>query len=516
MDQENQSKNGETAPASLLDNRCRELGHLLLADRAVFYVQILHQMLVFRRQHELEPLHEDLFESIRAPQETASAEPYPSEVFLQDIRQLQLWSLITCRIEKERLRGYRDTRRRKFRYRLEDEATAFLLWLEDRRRDDLQPDEADTRDILEELSGTLRETARLMNRPGGESAIDLDAARAIMYRLARMSALTYDASLSLGEFNVRLLGFVISRYDIVTARALINELDHFLKRFLGRIHALRQEIGPEIAKLRHSRYRARWQACVTQMETERRATPHLLRARQHQDFDGELDALGRFYAEGGTLEQLCTRVSASSLLVWRKLYAHLRELERRSHRLEDLQARVREMARYPSEDAHASVFIHALLAPARMIGDMHYWSEVEKADPPQPRWAKHRTHTQASDYLGAKESADGRPVRSLEDERLRRLRDWMQRARLAPETDTPVRTSTGVFAEQADFANLIDLARHGLLGQGARLHKLGYTLTPTPTPVEVQTAEQGLAFHELLVGKAVLAQMHGKDGQTNP
>lgn len=130
MNQEKQTQNEESVQTGLLDNRCRQLGHLLLADRAVFYVQILHRMLEFRRQHELEPLHDDLSNAVRAPLENAASEPYTTDTFSQDIRQLQLWNLITCRIEKERLRGYRDTRRRKFRYRLADEATAFLLWLE--------------------------------------------------------------------------------------------------------------------------------------------------------------------------------------------------------------------------------------------------------------------------------------------------------------------------------------------------------------------------------------------------
>lgn len=507
MDQAHQTQDGTPADG-LLDHRCRQLGHLLLADRAVYYVQILHQMLVSRRQHELEPLHEDLFEAVRPQQEAATAAPYPSELFLQDLRQLQDWDLLTCRIEKERLRGYRDTRRRKFRYRLADEATAFLLWLEERRRDDLQPDEPDTRDVLEELTATLRETARLMNRPAaGEGGVNLEEAHAIMYRLSRMNALTYDASRSLGEFNIRLLGFVIGRYDIGAARALINELDHFLKRFISRIHALRHEIVPEIAKLRLSRHSARWQACVAQMESERRATPHLLRTRLHQEPEQELDALARFYAEHGTLEQLCLRVNASAMLVWRKLYAHLRELERRSHRLEDLQARVREIATRPPEDTGAAAFIQSLIAPARMIGDMHFWNEIEKADPPEPRWEKYRTRAQATDYLGAKLPGDGQPVRSLEETRLMRLLTWMQGAGLAPETAAPVRASAGTFAGQEDFARLMELARHGLLGHGSRLLKIGYALTPESTLVEVHAAEQALAFHELLVRAA-----HGKDG----
>ena len=510
MDQARTSLGEETAQPGLLDQRCRQLGHLLLADRAVFYVQILHRMLEFRRQHELEPLHDDLFDALRAGTGPAAAGPYTTDAFGQDIRQLQMWNLITCRIEKERLRGYRDTRRRKFRYRLADEATAFLLWLEERLRDDLQPDEPDTRDVLEELVGTLRETARLMNRPGGEAALDLDGARAILYRLSRMSALTYDASRSLGEFNVRLLGFAIGRYDIASARTLINELDHFLKRFLSRIHALRGEIVPEISRMRHTRYHARWQACVALMESERRATPHLVRAREHQNPDAELDALSRFYAADGTLEQLCARVNASALQVWHKLYTHLRELERRSHRLEDLQTRVREMAAHGAGDTRAAAFIQALIAPARMIGDMHLWNETENADPPEPRWEKHRTRTQASDYLGTKRPADGQPVRSLDEARLLRLHDWMQEAGLVPESEAPVKASTGTFAEQEDFAKLIELARHGLLGQGVRLRKLGYALTPDSRQVKVQAAEQSLAFHELLIQVAARAQAGGR------
>lgn len=502
------------ASVDLLDNRCRQLGHLLLADRAVFYVQILHHMLLFRRQHELEPLHEDLFEAVCPSWAAVDMEAYTPDIFAQDIRQLQLWELITCRIERERLRGYRDVRRRKFRYRLADESAAFLLWLEDRRRDDLQPDEPDTRDVLEELVSTLRETARLVNRPG--SATDLDAARAVMYRLSRMSALTYDTSRSLGELNVRLLGFVLSRYDIEAARTIVNELDHFLKRFLSRIHALRQEIVPAITKLRQPRYHARWQAFVTQMEAERRATSHLLRAASQQKPDSELETLSRFYAEDGTLEKLCRRVNASALQVWRKLYAHLRELERRSHRLEDLQMRVSEMAQQSPDDTRAAVFIQALLAPAHMIGDMHFWSETEKADPPEPRWEKHRVRVQASDYLETKKAADGQPVRSLDDERLRRLRDWIHHAGLAPQAAQPVRASTGNFAGHTDFASLVELARQGLLGKGVRLRKIGYTLTPTATPVEVRADEQALAFHELLVARAAHEQDGGKEPQEKP
>ncbi len=488
--------------AALLGGRCRQLGHLLLADRAVFYVQILHQMLASRRAHELEPLYEDLYEAVQAGQEATAGAPYPPELFQQDLNQLERWELISSRIEKERLRGYRDTRRRKFRYRIADEAVAFLLWLEDRRRDDLQPDDADTRDLLEELVGTLRETARLMNKPAGEEGLDLDASRGIVYRLSRMTALTYDASRSLGDFNVRLLGFVVNRYDLATARTIIGELEHFLKRFLGRIHALRGEIGPELSKLRLSRYRTRWQACLAQMESERRATSHLLRARPAQDPDHELASLAQFYAASGPLDQLCARVNQAAMLVWRKLYTHLRELERRSHRMQDLQARIREMAARTPDDTTPAAFVQKLLAPAHLIGDMHYWNEIEKADPPEPRWEKHRTRVQTVGYLASKTAAEGRPVRSLEEERSARLAAWMERAGLTPTSAAPVRASAGQFGEYNDFAKLLDLARHGLLADGARLRRLGFTLADGDNPAEVRTDTQALAFRELLIAKA--------------
>jgi hypothetical protein len=488
--------------AALLGNRSRPLGHLLLADRAVFYVQILYQMLVFRRAHELEPLHEDLYDAIRASQESVAGVPYTPDLFLQDLGQLDRWELVSCRIEKERLRGYKDTRRRKFRYRLSDETVAFLLWLEERRREDLQPDDADTRDVLEELVGTLRETVRLMNKPAGDEGLDLDASRGIVYRLSRMTALTYDASRSLGDFNVRLLGFVLGRYDLATARSIIGELEHFLARFLGRIHALRSEIVPELSKLRLPRHRARWQACLAQIESERRATAHVMRSRTQQDPDQELEALARFYAAAGPLDQLCSRVNQAAMLVWRKLYTHLRELERRSHRMQDLQSRVREMGARTADDAVPAAFIQRLLAPAHMIGDMHYWNETENADPPEPRWEKHRTRAHVADYLAAKALVDGHPVRSLEEERLTRLADWMQHAGLAPEATSPVRASEGAFGETDDFARLLDLARHGLLAKGARLRRLGYELTVDGARVEVKADAQALAFRDMLIAKA--------------
>ena len=479
--------------AGLLQNRNKEIGNLLLSERAVHYVSVLAALLAFRRAHELEPLHDDLYAAVRSSLDDAA---YTHDAFNQDIRQLLLWDLVTDRLEKERLRGYKDTRRRKFRYRLADEAAAFLLWLEARRHDDLEPNDADTRDLLSELIGTLRETVRLFNKTGLES-LDYETARGVFYRLSRMSALTDDASAALGHFNIRLLGYAASRYDAPYARIILGELERFLKQFLNRIHTLRTEISPEISKLRQARFAARWQACLERMEEESRATSHLMRTHLPHP-ERTLACLAAFYAAEGTLEQLCARVNTAALLVWRKLYTHLRELERRSHRLEDLRTRVGELARLPAE-AVPSDYLRSLLAPARMVGDMHFWDENEKAVPPQPRWEKHRVREETIHWLDEKTRSAGVPTQSLEEAKLHAFEAWMTQRGLTASPEEARRVSQGAFSSFEDFPRLIELARSGLLGRGARLAKLGLDLAPTADPVRVEADRHALAFYDLLI-----------------
>lgn len=495
---------GASVAAEWLEHRNRQLGQLLLSERAVPYVSLLAAMLAFRRAHELEPLHEDLHAAARR----ALGADYDADAFNQDLRQLQEWSLLTARIEKERLRGYKDTRRRKFRYRLADEAAEFLLWLEARRRDDLEPQDADTRDLLSELVGTLRETSRLFHRAGA-ATLDYETARGVFYRLSRMEALTADASRSLGELNLRLLGFATARYEVAAARGVLGEIERFLKQFLSRIHALRAEILPEIDKLRHTRHTTRWQACRAALEEELKSTAHLMRQRLPQA-EPTLAALHEYYAPEGTLEDLCSRVNRSALAVWRKLFTHLRELERRSHRLEDLRARAAEVAALPP-DSVPHAFLRALLAPAHLRGDMHFWNETEKALPPQPRWERHRVREDAVVWLGEKPRADGRPPQSLEETRLRALEDWMRARGLVPPVGAAARLSRGDYAAFEDFPRILEVARLGLLGNGARLARVGVAVRPLADPACVEAEGHRLAFAELAV-----VQIAGRSDMSDP
>ncbi|MBP5227268.1 MAG: hypothetical protein J6336_07780 [Kiritimatiellae bacterium] len=446
---------------TLLRNRNRAVGQLLLADCAAEYLAILLALRRFRDNHELEPLQEDLFETVGGD----------ADRFNKNIRQLLDWELITQRIERERLRGYKDTRRRKFRYRISEDALAFVLWLESRRQADECPADDDTRDLLADFSVCLKETVRLLNKTGADD-VDEESARTLIHRVNRLVSITDEVAHSLGDFNIRLLAFATGAYQVPLARRLIAELDHFLKRFLKRIHLLRQEISPDLDKLRATRLAARWAACRTVMEREHDAA-HLLMRSRLADPQKSLAALADFYRPDGTLEKLSARVNASALMVWQKLHAHLRELERRSHRLEDLDARIKELAALPAETV-PSRWLRQLAQPAQMFGDSNHWNETEKATPPLPVWVRNRVRSEPIVWLNPRRAGTDKPVQSLDEYRLERLGHWMETLGLTPTPESrQTRLSQGRFANYDDFVRVFELARSGLLGNGARLAKLG-------------------------------------------
>jgi hypothetical protein len=495
-----QAEPSETLPEQsgslLLHFQNPNIGQLLGTERSEFYLNILYGLLLFRRNHELEPLHEDIFHFIQAAQQQASGNPYDTNTFNHDIRQLERWELLTKRIERQRLRGYKDTRRRKFRYRIADTALSFLQWLEDQLRDALEPQGADTRDLLEEVAGGLRELQRKLNTLQ-KTDPDAEKARSVIYRLARLGQLTLDINQSLADFNSRLVSFTLEHYDITTAQAILRELEHFLDNYVNRIQLLRREIVPELEKLGSPRFKPRWELCRTLMAEEIKHSSKLMRTRSVPDAKQELERLLRFYELGGHLDQLCSRVRSSALNVMRKLYTHLRELERKSHRMEDLKDRIAEMAAHPEEQPFSG-FINELIAPAQMISDMHYWDAAEKAEPPQPRLEQHKVKQAPINYLKPKPKGDPASVRSLNEEKLVRLRRWIEKAH----TQWPAALSQGTYSEFDDLAAILELARNGLLGNGRSLAKVELQLEPADSPAKVEIDERILEFEELMISKA--------------
>ncbi len=479
--------------ALLVTNRNAALGQLLAAERAVPYIHILFRLLIFRREHELEPLYEDIFNAVVPAQEAGDAEPYTFERFRDDINQLQAWKLVECRIEKQRLRGYRDQRKAKFRYRLTDECAAFLQWLEERLEEDYEATGDDTRDLLEELCGSLRELLRLLHRAESVNA-DVDDARRILYQLHKVADVTYQVNDGLGTFNARMLSFLLGAYELAEVRQILDELDHYVEKFLMQVEKLRRDALPNIERLLTDRMREKLGNCLAAMESERKSSPHLYRGRGALNLGHVPEQLDAFYREHGTLDRLCRRINQTAIDVWRKLHAHLRELERKSTRLDDLRARLREMATLPEMEV-PSRFLRELLAPAQMRGDPHYWDEFSKADPDQPRRHAPR-QAQPPVYLASKPAGD-KPVRSLDEARLEQLKAWLEAKILAGQSP-PAKLSHGRFESLADLVQVIELSKAGLLNRGRRLQRIDFVLRSLDEPAIIALEdERQLDFREL-------------------
>jgi hypothetical protein len=492
-----------TTELPLYSGRCllhfqnQNLGHLLNTERAGFYLNILYSLLMFRRNHELEPLHEDILLFVLTAQQEEAEESYDAGMFNQDMRQLEKWELVTQRIERERLRGYKDSRRKKFRYRISAQALSFLQWLEDQMRDAIAPQGTDTRNLLEEVAGCLQELQRTLNKIH-KTDPNPDRARTAIYQLSRLGHLTLDINQSLADFNSRLVTFTLERYDFSTAREIINELDFFLKNYINRIQLLRRRITPELEALASPRFAPKWELCKMLMAEEKRNSALLMRGQNVPEASQELIRLIRFYELSGQLDQLCARVRTSAQNVWRKLYTHLRELERKSHRMEDIRARIEEMAALP-EDTASSDFINELISPARMIADMHFWNAAEKADPPQPRLEQHKVKQAPINYIQPKADGDPALIRSLNEENLLRLQKWIE----ATHSRFPAALSKGNFNRYEDHLSIIEIARNGILSNKRRLAGVtGLRLEPTDQPAVVEIDERILEFKEMMIVKA--------------
>lgn len=485
------------AAALLLKNRNRQLGALLVAERSVYYVQILYRMLLFKREHEMEPLYEDIYHAVRPAQETLGSGEYLAQQFRQDMDQLKDWSLVSFRIEKERLRGYRDNRKKKFRYGLSEDCDQFIQWLESRLLSDLEDRGHDTRDLLQDVCGALNELLRLLHTLRKDDDNQAEEARRIVFQLVKLDELTRAITSSLIEFNGRLLHFLISGYDTTETRQIIAELDAYVHSFLQRLYLLRQEIVPLIDRLRQDHNRHKIERCFVIMERERLQTPHLFQVALGPSRRTTCDRLHDFYIEGGKLDRLQQRIAGSVTKVWQLLHSHLRELERKNNRLVDIGERIKDMARLPEESV-PTAFLAELLAPAAICGDMHYWDPEQKADPPEPRKLLPQNQAPARQYLPRKK-ASATSVQTMDEARLEELRQWLA-ARMGSGAGG-MRISEVTVAAFDDFVKIMELARSGFLNSGNRLARIEYRLADRAEEVALDAGEQRLSLREMLVTK---------------
>jgi hypothetical protein len=481
--------------ANLVTDRNPNLGNLLVTERAPLYVTILYRLLLFKREHELEPLYEDIFQAVEQPLTILENSEYHPDRFRTDLDQLVSWQLISSRIEKQRLRGYRDNRKRKYRYRLSDEAAGLLRWLEERLQDDLEERGSDTRDLLGEICGTLGELLRLLHHLQLAGEGQEDAARRIIFQLGKADDLCLAVTEGLIDLNGRLLAFLLQKYRADEVRAIISELDHYVDIFLKQAFSLRREIVPLLARLHGDKKEEKIRFAFTIMEKERQRTPHLLQVRRETVALTIPERLHRFFEDQGGLDQLLRRINESSLQVWLKLRSHLQELERKNHRLEDLGDRISEIAAL-DEDTIPYAFFEQLLSSGQGYFDLHYWDSLEKADPPQPIRAVRKKEKIIRAYLGDKKKT-GTAVQSMEEARLQELEQWLRQKVMPP--PAAGRVSQGNFSEFADFSRIMELAAAGILDNGKKLDRLSLMLKMDESRNRLSFAHACLDLPELRV-----------------
>lgn len=449
-----------------LSRRSATLGNMLASERAAEYVACLRALAAFREEHEPEPLHEDVAARVCGEDASPSAE----SAFKDLVRQLKEWGLVSERIEKERLRGYRDNRRQKFRYRICDDAVAFVAWLAERREHDLSPAAGDdTGNLLDMQRSLLAELRRMLRRvdPG---SVGYETAGDVLFRVEQSSRYIDATARTLQALNLRLLGFGIEEFSANEAKPIIEELSLFLERFGRRFGTMREDILRDVEELRRECNEKRWQACAQALKAESAKFRHVASVKI-PDSGRILADAAVFYAPDGTLVSLMARVGDSARKVWGKLNAKLRELERRNHRIEDLGARLAELATLGADDVPHR-WLQRLLEPANMKGDAQARPSGEKSVPPKPKKSSQSRERRIVTWITPRKVGERPDVASITQEKARRLRAWMEARGLYPAGTEETALSAGSYREFDDFPHLMQVIEYALLGGGMKAEKL--------------------------------------------
>ena len=475
-----------------LSRRAVTLGNMLASERAAEYVACLRALAAFREEHEPEPLHEDVAARVCGEDASPSAE----SAFKDLVRQLKEWGLVSERIEKERLRGYRDNRRQKFRYRICDDAVAFVAWLAERREHDLSPAVGDDTGNLLDMQRSLLAELRRMLRRVDLGNVGYETAGDVLFRVEQASRYVDATARTLQALNLRLLGFGIEEFSAEEAKPIIEELSLFLERFGRRFGTMREDILRDVEELRRECHEKRWQACAQALKDESAKFRHIASVKI-PDSGRILADAAVFYGPGGTLVSLMARVGDSARKVWGKLNAKLRELERRNHRIEDLGARLAELAALDENDVPHR-WLQRLLQPADMRGDAQVRPGGEKSIPPRPKKASQAGERKIVTWITPRKVGERPDVASITQEKARRMRAWMESRGLYPSGDAETALSTGAYREFDDFPHLMQLIESARLGDGERAEKLlGVHPVPVGTMAEVAMEGAALSFEDI-------------------
>jgi hypothetical protein len=457
---------------------------VLTAERTPWYLTVLYALLLYRRDHELEPLHEDVYARVLGPAERLG--PYDGPLFAQDVAQLAEWGAIDRVTEAHKLRDYRDNRRERFRYRLTDDAVALLEWLEARLAARLDGRVGDSRDRLADVLGHLREVKRVLDAwRDGERGVD--PGRRALYLIEAIGDTIDEVSTELLAFRGEMLAFASRPYELAALRAILAWLERYVGVYVRRLEELRIDIEARLRELAAPRYRAALDECRIAVTEDRAAAPRALRGGAIAAPADRAEAHAAFFSGRGMLATLCARIDESARAVVIKMQRHLRDLERRSARLGDLRAAIRAVAAGADRDPRFAALGTALVATAHARFDAR--AGTGRAAPPMPR-AHVRTAQAAVARPLARKQGTLDVVRALAQERRATLGRWL--AELVGEGER-VRLGERAPAGPDAPRRWTDVARARHLSGGRDLDHVGFAITGAGGEAVIGDSELGLA-----------------------
>lgn len=472
--------------------------NLIAAERAGYYLNLVYCLLLMRRGHELEPRHTDLYARVLGPQRLLGGD-YSSAEFAYDLEQLVDWGAVDRITEAQRLRGYKDNRRVRFRYRLTEDAVALLEWLEARLAGKLAARVRDNRDRLADVLAYLKEVRRVLDAWRG-GAREPDDARRAYYLLEAIGDALGDISDELLSFRAEMVAFAHQPYDLAALREILEWLERYVALYLGRIEQLRGEIRDRLAALAAPRYRAAAAECRAAVDAERAATPRVLRRSGALREAGELlDDAERFFRHRGRLAELCRHIDDSARAVLVKMHHHVKELERRNARLDDVRATIAAVARLDS-DADLAPLVNRVVASAHGRFDRRPGFGDHPVAPPVPRRHAASPHrkAKASPLRGKRGSPED--ARALRAKRLGELRSWL--GAILGGADT-LRLSEIEGWEPGAPRRWLDVARARHLGGGADgRRRLGVSFEPVAGTATIETEAEQLEAPDCIIGRA--------------
>lgn len=491
----------EGAAGVLLRAVDRRVASAIVAERAEAYVTLLYGMLLLRRSHELEPLHEDIERMVGRTTRREGEGAGDEQALARDLDQLVEWGCLTRRAEPLKIRGYKDISRERFRYHLTEDAVALLEWLEARLEAHANGRADDGRDLLIDVLGHLRELSRVVTHWHKGERTD-EAARRAMHLCALVDERTRAIGEELLTFRASMLAFAGRPYDVRALRAILAWLERYVSVYLARIEALRADIVGRLEELGLPRHRRALAEQLAALERERLETPAVFRSGLALRPPSELlEAQESFYAERGRLAELSRRIDDSARAVLRKMHRHLREIERRSARVEDLRARIAEIARLDAdaEDDRLSAFANALVGSAHARFGRRQAPAAARVAPPLPR--KHAAaavdRTTRPPLRPKANPPDA--VRELRARRLAELARWIDDAVLRGAAEA--RLSAVELGASDSPRRWLDVARARHLDRGRDLARVGVTIADAGGEARLGDERVGLRAPDCIVKK---------------